>query len=101
MLLDPGSRWGTLVNGAKATWYELQPGDLIRVGDTDLRWMPDSDAAATTMAPTLRPTSAPDDAKQSLLPPLELPASGLSQALEATQTVVSRNAPPDAEPGVL
>ncbi|HLQ45168.1 MAG TPA: serine/threonine-protein kinase, partial [Planctomycetaceae bacterium] len=79
VLLDPGSRWGTLVNGVKMTRHELQPGDLIRVGDTDLRWMPDSNPAATTLAPALRPTpvSEADSPRSS---PLELPASGLSQA---------------------
>ncbi|MBC7817598.1 MAG: FHA domain-containing protein, partial [Planctomycetaceae bacterium] len=82
VLLDPASRWGTLVNGMKVVRHELKPGDLIRVGDTDLRWMPGSNPAASTMAPVLRPITVFDDAKQSMSPPLERPASGLSQALD-------------------
>jgi eukaryotic-like serine/threonine-protein kinase len=82
VLLDPDSRWGTLVNGVKATRHELQPRDLIRVGDTDLRWMPDSNPATSTIAPAFRATSVSDDAGRSLSPPLALPASGRSQALD-------------------
>lgn len=51
ILLDSGSRWGTSVNGRPVTRHELQPGDVIRVGDTELRWGPLSDPAVTTIAP--------------------------------------------------
>ena len=81
VLLDPDSRWGTLVNGMNVTRHELHPRDLIRVGDTDLRWMPDSDPATSTIAPAFRPMSVSNDAARSLSLPLELPASGRSQAL--------------------
>ena len=81
-LLDPDSRWGTLVNGVKTIRHELRFGDLIHVGDTVLRWMPDSDPAASTMIPALRPTAVNDDDGRSSLPPLELPASGRSQVLD-------------------
>ena len=82
ILLDPDSRWGTLVNGAKSARHELQPGDLIHVGDTVLRWMPDSNPAATTMVPQLRPVDVSEDSGKSLPSACpELPASDLSQVL--------------------
>lgn len=59
VLLDSDSRWGTLVNGVKTVRHELQQDDLIRVGDTDLCWMLDSDGSATTMPPTRRPAGVP------------------------------------------
>jgi serine/threonine-protein kinase len=39
-LADGGSRAGTLVNCKRITEYELQPGDLIQIGDTKLRFVP-------------------------------------------------------------
>ena len=87
VLLDPGSRWGTLVNGEMTAHHELQPGDLIHVGDTVLRWMPDSNPVATTLAPPLRPVHVSEDSGKpwpSARP--ELPASDLSQVLDGKTT---------------
>lgn len=54
ILHDAGSRWGTLVNGSKADTYELRPGDVITVGDTNLRWLPEARPEASTIAPPRR-----------------------------------------------
>jgi pSer/pThr/pTyr-binding forkhead associated (FHA) protein len=35
-LTDSGSAAGTIVNGRPITQHELEPGDLIRIGDTQL-----------------------------------------------------------------
>ncbi len=74
VLVDPGSRWGTLVNGAKTVRHELRPEDRISVGDTDLRWIPVSDPSASTIAPIRPPAliSAEDSSSSS---PLERPAA--------------------------
>ena len=52
VLIDNGSRWGTQVNGVISVRHELRPEDRISVGDTELRWVPVSDASASTIAPT-------------------------------------------------
>ena len=40
-LTDSGSATGTLVNGCAIGRHELQPGDLIRIGDTEIsfQWL--------------------------------------------------------------
>jgi serine/threonine protein kinase len=58
------------VNGHSVTRHELQPGDVIRVGDTELRWGLAANPAVTTISPmrhvsearseTSAPTLAPD-----------------------------------------
>lgn len=40
VLVDLGSTNGTLVNGEPVTERKLQPGDIIEVGDTRLRFLP-------------------------------------------------------------
>ncbi len=70
VLVDSGSRWGMTVNGHSVTRHELQPGDVIRVGDTELRWGLAANPAVTTISPmrhvsearseTSAPTLAPD-----------------------------------------
>ncbi len=55
VLVDPGSRWGTLVNGVRIVRHELQPEDRINVGDTELCWIPVSDPSASTIAPMRSP----------------------------------------------
>ncbi|RLB53220.1 MAG: hypothetical protein DRI34_13720 [Deltaproteobacteria bacterium] len=40
VLVDLGSTNGTLVNGEPITERKLQPGDIIEVGDTRLRFLP-------------------------------------------------------------
>lgn len=53
ILEDAGSRWGTQVNGIPVETRELQPGDVIAVGDTELR-LDESAPAQTTIAPGRR-----------------------------------------------
>lgn len=50
---DAGSRWGTLVNGRPIESEELQPGDRIVIGDTELELELRS-PAAETIAPSKR-----------------------------------------------
>jgi hypothetical protein len=70
VLVDLGSRWGTLVNGVVSTRHELRPEDRISVGNTDLCWIPVSDLSASTIAPVrpavlvLAPSSPPVDPPQ-------------------------------------
>lgn len=48
-LTDAGSASGTLINGAAVREHELQPGDLIRVGDTEIEYqVSHADERATT-----------------------------------------------------
>lgn len=44
---DAGSGGGTFVNGRRTTTAELKPGDILRVGDTDLIYKSDVDEAKT------------------------------------------------------
>ena len=61
MLSDLGGSGGTLVNGAKIARHELQPGDTIRIGETELRLELDALRDQSTLAgPALsRPKPAP------------------------------------------
>ena len=74
VLVDNGSRWGTLVNGVKVDRHELRPEDRISVGDTDLRWTPVSDPSASTIAPA-RPLVSISAIGSPQLSPLERPAA--------------------------
>jgi hypothetical protein len=79
-LKDAGSRWGTLVNGVKTASHILRSGDVIRIGDTELRWGTAPRAEATTIAPALRSTDPLNDlAAPARDRPPELPASDLSR----------------------
>jgi pSer/pThr/pTyr-binding forkhead associated (FHA) protein len=57
VLIDGGSTAGTFVNGRRVTEHVLQPGDVVRVGTTELRFQEDADDLADR--PTLPPPSAP------------------------------------------
>jgi pSer/pThr/pTyr-binding forkhead associated (FHA) protein len=54
-LTDWGSASGTWVNGTRITRHALRPGDLIRIGDTELsfRWS-SSDERATETFPAFK-----------------------------------------------
>lgn len=56
---DAGSRWGTLVNGARVESRELRPGDEILIGDTTLVLELDVPRAATAMPFRERETLPP------------------------------------------
>jgi serine/threonine protein kinase len=51
------SSGGTLVNGQRVDRHELRPGDVIRIGATELRFH-DSSAEPTTVAPAPKPPAA-------------------------------------------
>lgn len=65
LLVDCGSSFGTFVNGTRVTQCALRPGDVIRVGDTEM-------AVEVPSVSTDLPTLAPADAKvvASPAPPL-------------------------------
>ncbi|MBI4230380.1 MAG: sigma 54-interacting transcriptional regulator [Planctomycetes bacterium] len=67
-LADAGSRNGTRVNGVPARARDLEPGDRIRIGSTDLvlieqseapRWVSDPTPVAHALANPPTPSSAP------------------------------------------
>jgi pSer/pThr/pTyr-binding forkhead associated (FHA) protein len=49
-LTDAGSRSGTLVNGQPIAKCEVKPGDLLRIGNTELRFRLEGAAHETTKA---------------------------------------------------
>ncbi len=49
-LYDDDSRWGTLVNGEMTSCHELQPGDRITVGETELQFLLEASPDAPTLA---------------------------------------------------
>jgi serine/threonine-protein kinase len=68
-LEDLGSSWGTMVNGQKVSTHQLQPGDVIELSETKLRFDVRSDANAVTWAPSVLQTSAPTAAPVPQIPP--------------------------------
>jgi serine/threonine protein kinase len=50
VLTDAGSVAGTLVNGVRVSEHELRAGDVITIGETQIRYQ-DEGAEATTLAP--------------------------------------------------
>jgi serine/threonine protein kinase len=57
-VLDSNSAGGTLVNGRRAGQQVLHDGDVIQVGDTQLRFRDESVAEASTLAPSPAPAKA-------------------------------------------
>ena len=62
-LTDEKSRWGTVVNGSRIDKCDLRPGDLIVVGETELRLALESDPGRTTIAP---PPESSESAEQTV-----------------------------------
>jgi serine/threonine protein kinase len=52
ILRDNGSSGGTFLGQQRITEYSLQPGDLIKIGDTEFRCRLSSPRDATTLSPT-------------------------------------------------
>jgi len=52
LLIDKGSSWGTIVNGKKIKEHPLQPGDVVLIAETELKFEVTNTAAATTWLPT-------------------------------------------------
>ncbi|MBW3543644.1 MAG: FHA domain-containing protein, partial [Planctomycetes bacterium] len=65
LLEDAGSSWGTFVNGEKVEQRPLQPGDVIRLGETELRFEIVSNPAAVTWGPSSGDPQANADAAPS------------------------------------
>jgi eukaryotic-like serine/threonine-protein kinase len=68
-LIHASSSGNTLVNGRAVTRHELKPGDVIRVGDTELRFLLDSAKSEETLvtspaALAAKETSPPAKAKE-------------------------------------
>jgi serine/threonine protein kinase len=55
ILKDAGSAGGTLVNGQRITERELMPGDVIRIGDTQIRFQLDDAEEQKTRVPASPP----------------------------------------------
>src|SRR5437870_3182263 len=48
LLADSGTVFGTYVNGRRITHEELQPGDVIRIGHTELRYVVEDSGTCST-----------------------------------------------------
>jgi serine/threonine protein kinase len=66
VVLDKGSAAGTFVNGKKITQQLLKPGDVIRVGETQLRLESDKLAEQSTLNQPLGPAAAEPPAGERL-----------------------------------
>lgn len=49
VVIDSGSKSGTLVNGKRIKEHELQLGDVIQVGSTQIRWQTEGSHEASTL----------------------------------------------------
>ena len=74
-LADAGSRSGTLVGGQPTTKCDLKPGDLIRIGNTELRFRLEGAADETTMA---RPGLSKPRPKPAVTPLQDLPGQKIA-----------------------
>jgi len=78
---DLGSTNGTLLNGASLTTRaRLNPGDILRVGGSELRWSLLGATAAATAVPAVRTASYSTPAAGYSLAERTEPGSGLAQA---------------------
>lgn len=69
LLRDLKSRTGTFVNGVKVEEHALSSGDVIRVGETEFRYVVSgSRAEAAAAAPTAEPAAAPVAAVPDAIP---------------------------------
>jgi pSer/pThr/pTyr-binding forkhead associated (FHA) protein len=59
MLLDNESAAGTFVNGKRVTQHQLRSGDVIRIGETQLRYQDDEAAEVATVQPGAMPAVKP------------------------------------------
>ena len=58
-LLDQGSAGGTFVNGARVTERALAPGDIVRIGNTELRLELEAAGEASTLVGEAHPAAKP------------------------------------------
>ena len=59
IVVDLGSTNGTQVNGENVSERRLQPGDVVEIGDTKLRYLPLAVADEITREKTTKVTAAP------------------------------------------
>ena len=59
LLIDSGGSGGTLVNGKDVQQHPLQPGDVVRIGDTELRFQLEGAKEETTLAGLSKPKPSP------------------------------------------
>jgi serine/threonine protein kinase len=64
ILKDAGSAGGTLVNGERVSQRELKPGDVIRVGETQIRFQFEDVAEHSTQVPPPGPKITPQAPQQ-------------------------------------
>lgn len=62
LVLDSNSTGGTFINGKRVTQQQLQHGDIIQVGDTQLRFQDGDSAGETTVAPAGAASAMPQAA---------------------------------------
>lgn len=101
-LQDLNSSWGTHVNGQPITTHALQPGDVVRLSETEMRFEVPTSAAAATWQPG---QSMPQDnapAAASAPPPQAPPAPApISQTPPQPQPAPPNPAPaPPPEPAL-
>lgn len=51
LVVDQKSTWGTVINGEKQASCKINSGDIIRVGETEIRFLSLADAKKSTIAP--------------------------------------------------
>jgi serine/threonine protein kinase len=92
-LRDAGSRWGTLVNGVQTSAHALHEGDVIRVGETELEWVPDTNPGATTLAPARHAPNLLNRSRRAVpeLPPVEVHVPAEPARIPSTPSLVTLN----------
>ncbi|HVT88950.1 MAG TPA: FHA domain-containing protein, partial [Tepidisphaeraceae bacterium] len=94
---DLGSRTGTFVNGVSTRQHQLSVGDVIRVGDTDLKYLANEMAEAVVIDE--ESIAEPSVADTSELPqPLPPPEPPVDHAIEIEPVVPAIDETPIAEP---
>lgn len=86
-LEDTNSSWGTLVNGEAIASQQLQPGDVVKLVDTEMRFEVSTSAAATTWQPGQPPPQ-----------PAPLPAAPQAAPAPPPQPSPAPATPPKAPP---
>ncbi len=95
-LEDKGSSWGTLVNGTKIGTHALQPGDVIRVAETELRFEVVTSAGATTWQPD-QPAPPPSTQPESRPPEAGKQKSASSPEMRPVPTPKQNQSNPPGE----
>jgi serine/threonine protein kinase len=89
ILLDSGSSGGTIVNGQKVARQQLLPGDIVRIGDTELHLQMDAKPDAATLVDAVLGREPPMSAQETA-PLKELVGMSL-QHFEIEKVIASGN----------